>query len=159
MLNKMQGGDKITVLGIGNPLCSDDGIGIRIIGEMRENSSQKGIQFIDGGTAPDLFSLLDEDVTKLIIVDALKGGGPAGSIYRLVIRDSNISEETPVSLHGLGVLDSLLMMKKLGMRRPEVVIVGVEPAEVSPGLKLSPRIETVVPSIIKAVEDEIRAGH
>jgi hydrogenase maturation protease len=155
----MKGEYKIAVLGIGNPLCSDDGIGIRVIEKMRESGKQKDVQLIDGGTSPDLFSLLDEDVTKLIIVDALKGGGRPGSIYRLVIRDSNISEETPVSLHGLGVLDSLLMMKKLGMRRPEVVIVGVEPAAVSPGLKLSPQIEKVVPSIIQAVEDEIRAGH
>jgi hydrogenase maturation protease len=148
----------IAVLGIGNPLCSDDGIGIRIIQEMR-NSGRYKIALIDGGTTPDLFSLLDENVERLIIVDALKGGNKPGSIYRLVITDENITQEPPVSLHGLGVLDSLNMMKQLNLHRPEVTIIGIEPVDTSQGLKLSPLLEAIIPDIIDAIEKEIRLCH
>jgi hydrogenase maturation protease len=150
---------RTAVLGIGNLLCRDDGIGIRIIQKMSETGKYDKAELIDGGTAPDLLSLLDETITKLIIVDALKGGGAPGSIYKLEIRDENISEESPVSLHGLGVLDSLLMMKKLNMRRPEVILIGVEPADTSHGLNLSPQLEAIVPDIINAVNLEIGAGN
>ena len=149
----------IAVLGIGNPLCSDDGIGIRIIKEMRDSGRYTTIDLIDGGTAPDLFSLLDENVERLIIVDALRGGKKPGSIYRLVITDDNIAEESPVSLHGLGVLDSLKMMKQLDLHRPEVTILGLEPVDTSHGLKLSPQLEALIPDIINAIEEEIRSYH
>ncbi len=149
----------IAVLGIGNPLCSDDGIGIRIIDEMRNSGRFKTIDILDGGTAPDLFSLLDEDVERLIIVDALKGGKKPGSIYRLVITDESIAHEPPVPLHGLGVLDSLKMMKQLDLHRPHVTIIGIEPADTSHGLKLSPLLEALIPDIIDAIEEEIRLCH
>jgi len=148
----------IAVLGIGNPLCSDDGIGIRIIQEMR-NSGRYKIALIDGGTSPDLFSLLDEYVERLIIVDALKGGKKPGSIYRLFVTDENIAQEPPVSLHGLGVLDSLNMMKQLNLHRPEVTIIGIEPVDTSQGLKLSPLLASIIPDIIDAIEKEIRLCH
>jgi hydrogenase maturation protease len=146
----------IAVLGIGNPLCGDDGIGIRIIQEMRNSGMDKTIDLIDGGTAPDLFSLLDEKLEKLIIVDALKGGKKPGSIYRLVITDENIAEESPASLHGLGVLDSLKMMKRLDLHRPEVIILGIEPVDTSHSLKLSHLLEALIPDIIYSIEKEIR---
>ena len=146
---------RITVLGIGNPLCRDDGIGIRIIGEMRESGKYPEIAILDGGAAPDLFSLLDADCGKLIIVDALRGGGRPGDIYRLKLGAENIDDEAPPSLHGMGILDCLKLMNQLGKNLPSVVIIGIEPAEVSHGLGLSPAIEAVVPDLIKAVDEEL----
>jgi len=146
---------RITVLGAGNPLRRDDGIGIRIVCEMRESGKYPEIEIIDGGAAPDLFSLLDTDAVKLIIVDALRGGGRPGDIYRLKLDGENIADETPASLHGMGILDSLKLMKQLGRYPPAVIIIGIEPADVSHGLRLSPAIEALVPDLIKAVEEEL----
>ncbi len=143
------------MLGIGNPLCRDDGIGIRVIAEMRDSGKYPEISIIDGGSAPDLFSLLDPDSGKLIIVDALRGGSRPGEIYRLKLGQENIADETPVSLHGMGTLDSLKLMKQLGRYPLSVIIIGIEPADVSHGLGLSPAIEDLVPDLIKAVEDEL----
>jgi hydrogenase maturation protease len=147
---------RITVMGIGNPLCRDDGIGIRVVAEMRESGKYKSMEIIDGGSAPDLISLLDAGSGKLIIVDALRGGGRPGDIYRLELGEENIAEEMPASLHGMGILDSLKLMKRLGKYPPMVIIVGIEPADVSHGLSLSPAIEALVPDLIKAVEEELR---
>ena len=146
---------RITVLGIGNPLCRDDGIGIRVAGEMRESGKYSEIDIIDGGAAPDLFSLLDTNISKLIIVDALRGGGRPGEIYRLKVGGENIADETPSSLHGMGILDSLKLMKQLGRCLPAVIIIGIEPSDVSHGLRLSAAIEALVPDLIKAVEEEL----
>jgi len=145
----------IMVLGIGNLLCRDDGIGVRIVGEMQGLGKYSGIRIVDGGTSPDLFALLDDDVNRLIIVDALRGGGRPGDIYRLDLREENIADGPAASLHGMGVLDSLKLMRQLGQQPPQVAVIGIEPADVSHGLQLSPIIEAMVPAIIRAVESEI----
>ena len=142
------------VLGIGNLLCRDDGIGIRIAAEMQFPGKYSGIRIIDGGSDPDLFALLDGDVTQLIIVDALRGGGHPGDIYRLDLREENIAAGPAASLHGMGVLDSLKLMSQLGQQLPQVTVIGIEPADVSHGLQLSPVIEAMLPAIIMAVESE-----
>jgi hydrogenase maturation protease len=143
------------VLGMGNLLCRDDGIGVRIAGEMQRLDKYSGVRIVDGGTAPDLFVLLDGEVTKLIIVDALRGGGRPGEIYRLKLGVENIADGAPSSLHGMGVLDSLKLMRQLGQRPPPVTVIGIEPADVSHGLQLSPVIEAIIPAIIRAVESEL----
>jgi hydrogenase maturation protease len=145
----------IMILGIGNLLCRDDGIGVRIAVEMQGIDKYSGIRIVDGGSSPDLFSLLDDDIDKLIIVDALRGSGRPGDIYRLDLHGENIADGTTTSLHGMGVLDSLKLMKQLGQQPPRVTVIGIEPADVSHGLELSPIIESMVPAIIGAVESEI----
>ncbi len=150
---------RIAVMGIGNPLCRDDGLGIRVITEMRDNDKYGGVEIVDGGTAPDLLSLLNENIRKLIIVDALHGGGKPGTLYRLEIHESNIADDAPPSLHGLGVLDSLKMMQNLGMQTPEVVIIGVEPADTSHGLYLTPEIEAILPQVLSAIGRELRSAY
>ena len=147
-------GHKIAVLGIGNPLCRDDGLGIRVIQLMQSTGRYTGLDILDGGTAPDLFSLLDDDTGKLIIVDALRAGGKPGQIYHLEISQENIAEEPPASLHGLGVLDSLQMMVRLGITPPRVTIIGVEPFDVSYGLDLTDQMEALVPAVIAEIEKE-----
>jgi len=145
----------IMILGIGNLLCRDDGIGVRIAVEMQGIDKYSGIRIVDGGSSPDLFSLLDDDIDKLIIVDALRGSGLPGDIYRLHLQEENIADGPAASLHGMGVLDSLKLMKQLGQQPPRVTVIGIEPADVSHGLELSPIIESMVPAIIGAVESEI----
>ncbi|MHB8085711.1 MAG: hydrogenase maturation protease [Dehalococcoidia bacterium] len=149
----------IAVLGIGNPLRRDDGLGIRVITEMQDDDKYAGVDTIDGGTSPDLLSLLSENIRKLIIVDALQCGGRPGTLYRLEINESNIPDDSPPSLHGLGVLDSLKMMQKLGIKVPEIVIIGVEPADTSHGLHLTPEIADMLPQVFSAIDRELRPPH
>ncbi len=146
----------IMVLGIGNLLCRDDGIGVRIAGEMQGRDGYSDVRIVDGGTDPDLLSLLDDDIDKLIIVDALRGGGRPGHIYRLELREENLADGTASSLHGMGVLDSLRLMRQLRQRPPQVTLIGVEPVDVSHGLQLSPAMLKMIPAIIEAVESELR---
>ncbi len=145
----------IMILGIGNLLCRDDGIGIRTVMEMQAQEEYSGIRLIDGGTSPDLISLLDGDVDRVIIVDAMRGGGRPGDIYHLDLREENIEDGTATSLHGMGILDSLKLLKQLGQQPPQITVIGIEPADVSHGLNLSPVVEAKLPDIMRAVQKEI----
>ncbi len=145
----------VMVLGIGNLLCSDDGIGIRTIMEMRQHDEYSGARLIDGGTSPDLISLLDGDIDRVIIVDALRGGGRPGHIYRLELREENIGDGAATSLHGMGILDSLRLLKRLGRKQPRVTVIGIEPSNTSHGLHLSSIVEGRLPDILGAVKSEM----
>ncbi|MFA5079355.1 MAG: hydrogenase maturation protease [Dehalococcoidia bacterium] len=145
----------VMVLGIGNLLCSDDGIGIRTVMEMRLKDEYSSIRLIDGGTSPDLISLLDGDIDRIIIVDALRGGGSPGDIYCLELHEENIEDSAATSLHGMGVIDSLKLLKQIGRKQPRVTLIGIEPSDTSHGLHLSPVIESKLPDIMQAVKSEI----
>lgn len=143
------------ILGIGNPLRRDDGTGIRIVQELWKKGDKPGLLTIDGGTSPDLPSLIEPGLEKLIIVDALRGGREPGYIYRLELDESHLADQAPESLHGIGVLDGLRMLKMLGRQPRQVILIGIEPCDTSPGLQLSPLVESKLPALIKTVENEV----
>ncbi|MBT3364028.1 MAG: HyaD/HybD family hydrogenase maturation endopeptidase [Chloroflexi bacterium] len=147
---------RIVVLGVGNMLMKDEGIGIHVIEALAGNPllANINVEILDGGTSPDILHLLGE-TGKLIIVDAVKGGDDPGSIYRFHAQDITVENNYPVSLHQLSLFESLDMMDCMGDKPEETVIIGVEPKEIRAGLELSPELEQKVPQIVKLVLDEI----
>ena len=150
----VQGQPRIIVLGIGNPLRRDDGAGIRAIQELWKKECAPDVQYLDGGTSPDLPSLIEPGVEKLVIVDALQGGKEPGYIYRLELDASHMPDQAPESLHGLGLLDGLKMLNMLGRQPRHVILIGIEPSDTSHGLQLSQQLESRLPALVEAVEKE-----
>jgi hydrogenase maturation protease len=146
------------VVGIGNVLLKDEGIGCHVAHalESRPVGSLPGVKIVDGGTCPDVVQLL-EDVDKLVIVDAVRGGGAPGQIYRFHLEDISLEQKAFLSLHEMGLVDSLMSMK-LWSKNGEAVIIGVEPKEVEWGLELSPEVEEKIPQIIDAILVELNAS-
>ena len=145
--------DKILIVGIGNLLCRDEGIGVHVIQEMEDMELAGHIELLDIGTSiPDLLSHL-EDVRRLIIVDALKAGGSPGAIYRCKPEDLLANEEGPILLHEVGLVETLDMAKKMG-REIDTVIIGVEPKVLDWGVQLSEEVKKEIPAIIEAVLKE-----
>jgi len=149
---------KVVVLGVGNVLLKDEGIGVHVARALQEMipDRRSELEIIDGGTSPDAFLLLN-GVHKLIIVDAIKAGGTPGKVYRFHHDDIRSSDSISLSVHQVGVLDSLQMMAVSGSQPEEVVIIGIEPAEIGWGLELSASLSRRMPQIIKVVVDEIGA--
>jgi hydrogenase maturation protease len=146
--------DKILIIGIGNMLCRDEGVGVHVIEEMEDMKLPEHIELLDIGTSTlDLVSHL-EGVRKLIAVDALKAGGPPGTIYRFTPEDLLPKEGGPISLHEIGLLESLDATKKMG-REIETVIIGVEPKVLDWGVELSEEVKKKIPAIIEAVQKEL----
>jgi hydrogenase maturation protease len=145
----------ILILGIGNILLRDEGVGVRVIERMRGVDLPKGVELVDGGTAgADLLDVLAER-RKVIIVDAVQVDCEPGTVVRFGADDLARPEREGISLHELGLYEALMMTDKLNCAPEEVVVFGVKPKEVGYGLELTKEIETIVPDIIELVLAEI----
>jgi len=147
---------KIIILGIGNLLLGDEGVGIQLIRMLNNDDlNYANLEIIDGGICPEIVSFV-EDVYKLIIVDAIKGGEKPGTLYRLSIDDLIMDPSTRgLSLHEMGVLDSLKMMRLLGREPKNTIIIGIEPKNIGWGLELSPEVEGRLAELKRMVIAEI----
>ena len=145
----------IFVLGIGNVLLRDEGIGCHVAHALEE-IPLPDVKIIDGGTCPDLLQFL-EDTDKLIIVDAVKGGGPPGQIYRFHLEDITLEQKPFLSLHDVGLVDNLMLMK-FWHSVDETVVIGVEPKQVDWGLELSPELQGKMPQIIDTILSELNTS-
>jgi len=144
------------IVGVGNVLLKDEGIGVHVVRALQEMdlASLSGeVEVVDGGTSPDAFDTA-EGADKLIIVDAARGGGEPGTIYRFAPDDVSGEPKFLASLHDLGLLDSLRMMEAVGDPPRDTVIIGVEPAEVDWGLELTPALRGRLPDVVRIVVEE-----
>jgi hydrogenase maturation protease len=140
------------IVGIGNLLLSDEGIGCHVA-QALEGVSPPNVEVIDAGTCGDV-SRLVEDADKLVIVDAARGGGTPGQIYRFHPEDITPERKPLLSVHDMSLLDSMMLVRAwrdVG----ETVIIGVEPKELGWGLELSPEVREKMPEIINAVLSEV----
>jgi hydrogenase maturation protease len=150
-----KGSPKITVLGIGNLLLKDEGIGVHLVQKLAGIVNNANVKIIDAGTSPDFLSLIEGNTDKLIVVDAVKAGNEPGTIYRLTLDDLGLDSTSPVSLHEIGVLDSLKIMALFDRLPESTVIIGIEPKTIDFGLDLSPEVEGKIPETINLVLTEI----
>lgn len=146
---------KRVVLGIGNLLMRDDGIGVHAIRAL-DGRLPKDVELVDGGTAGcDLLPYMT-GAEKIIIIDALQGGGPPGAVYRLTPQDcEEQSLGGTISLHDLGIMVVLHDLELLEGQMPPVVIIGVEPKEIDWGMELTPEVEKSLPRVLELVEREL----
>ena len=145
------------VVGFGNLLLKDEGIGIHLIQSLQKLSFEENgrLMILDGGTCPDILCLLPEGVGKLIIVDAVKGGGKPGDIYRFTPNDFTFSKGIFTSVHQIGLAESLKGLELIGVHPSEIIIIGVEPKEVDWGFEISPELKEIFPQVIDILVNEV----
>lgn len=146
---------EVAVVGIGNLLLSDDGVGVHLVHRLAERIDKSNVAIIDAGTVPELFLLADSRIKKLIFVDAARGGGLPGSVYRFSLDDLEAQSRLPLSLHDFTLLDELKLLELLGSRLDSVVVIGIEPKTIEFGTQLSPEVEMALPKAIGLVLEEI----
>jgi hydrogenase maturation protease len=145
----------VVVIGIGNILLSDEGVGVRVIEHMRKLRLPDTVELIDAGTAGvDLLDVL-ADRQKVIVIDAAQADCDPGTVIRLTADNICMSDETNMSLHEFGIGQSLAMTRLLGCAPKNVVIFGIKPKNLEPGLELSEDIAAVVPVVVKLVMKEL----
>lgn len=147
---------QITVLGIGNILLRDEGFGVRVAEELlRRYRFPAFVQVLDGGTlGMDLLRFLT-GTERLIVVDAIAGGGPPGTFYRFAGDEVRAYFSEKVSLHELGIKDVLAVLASTGRAVAEVVVVGVQPASLDVGLELTPVVAAALDGTVAAVVAEL----
>ena len=148
----------ILVLGIGNVLLTDEGIGIRALKELeRRYHFPDQVELLDGGTAGIELLRHISNRDHLIIIDAMKSDQEPGTVVRVDGTEVPAAFRTRISPHQLGLSD-LLAAAMLTDELPEnLVLFGVEPESLDVGLDLSDRVEASVDKLVHAVVEELRA--
>lgn len=146
---------KIMVVGIGNLLLQDEGIGVHAINALSELQVSPEVELVDGGThSYDLVDIFCQ-AEKLIIVDALQAGGEPGTIYRAPLEQLGLKPDNNcISLHQLHFIDAVEMVKLLG-HNPQITVFGVEPAVIGWGMELSPTVADKLPRLTELIKEEI----
>ena len=143
------------VLGLGNVLLRDEGVGVRVVQALERVILPPDVEVFDGATAGvDLLDVL-ADRRKVVVIDAIAGDSPPGTVLRLTPADLAPRHEPGVSLHDFGLLETLALAEQLNAAPKEVVIIGVKPHSVACGLELSPELARTVPQIVELVLAEL----
>jgi hydrogenase maturation protease len=145
---------RIVVIGVGNLLLKDEGIGIHVVQALQEIDLPPDVRLIDGGTSPDLIAYTRAG-DKLIIIDAARAGGEPGMIYRFKPQDLAEERASLASAHELGVVQNLKLISLAGNEPGETIIIGIEPKEIDFGTELTPELRQKVPQIVKVVLKEM----
>ncbi len=147
---------KILVLGLGNILLHDEGIGVRVIERLRTAYTwPDNVIVLDGGTLGlDLLAYLEE-ATRVIVVDAVNAGKEPGTLIRLVNDEIPAFLGPKVSPHQVGLQDLLALARLRGHFPEEVILWGVQTASLEPSLDLSPAVAAQIEPLCARVMDEL----
>jgi len=145
-----------TIIGLGNLLLKDDGAGVHAIRALEKEALPPTVELVDGGTSTLNLLSYFMDCSRIIIIDALQGGSPPGTIYMLEPGDIAGYRAERLSAHDVQILDVARMATLLG-HHPEVMIVGIEPLEIASGLELTPAIEGRMPALVEWVKRQLDA--
>jgi hydrogenase maturation protease len=148
---------KTLILGIGNILLGDEGIGVWVVESLRRcYQFPSSATVLEGGTLGlDLLPQL-QDVSRLLVVDAVQLGGEPGEIVRLEGDDVPRAIDVKVSPHQIGIKELLATARLMGCEPPKVVLWGMEPERVQPGADFSPKIAQALPQLQTSVLDELK---
>jgi len=148
----------ILVLGLGNILLSDEGVGVRVVEALEAGwTLPDGVEVVDGGTTGmELFDIV-ADRDCLIVADAVNAAGPPGSVIRLENDDIRVIFETHFSPHQLGLSDLLAALRLVDKAPARVVVIGVVPENLSLGLDLSSVVAAGRDQALERIVEELTA--
>ncbi len=152
-------GKKILVLGVGNILLRDEGVGVRVVERLLElYDFPLNVTLMDGGILG--LKLMDYITASeyLIVVDAVLNGENPGTLYRLTGDQIRKSLAFKNSLHQTDLVETLVCCELVG-NRPETVVIGIEPKDYSPWSdELTPVIRDRLPDMVQKVLQEIEVA-
>ena len=148
--------EQITVLGIGNILLQDEGFGARVIEQLQQQYRlPANVQVLDGGTLGLELVGFIMGTNKLIVIDAVDGGGAPGTFYRFAGSEIELYFQNKLSLHELGIKEVLATLVLLEKPVGEVIIMGVEPATLELGVELSATVGSTVDLVVHEVISQL----
>jgi len=143
---------KTLVLGVGNLLMGDDGVGVHAAMALCREGGLLGADILEVGTAVlDALPAL-ETADRIIVMDAVCAGEAPGTVYRIPL--SQCAENSCIaSVHGLSLVRILTLH---GKQVPDGVVLGVEPDHIGWSMSLSSCVEKAFPKLLEAVRQEVR---
>ena len=146
----------IAIIGVGNYLRGDEGVGIHAVEKLRSISWPEDVEIIDGGTPGVALLHLMEERQLVILIDCADFGAKPGEIEIFDPDQLKRDEKEEISLHATDLLTSLELARRLGRYPQKAVIIGIQPKAISSGTSLSPELSYAVDEIPDMVKEIIR---
>ncbi len=147
------------VLGLGNPLMGDDGLGLRALARLRQEWAVEGVELVDGGTWGMNLLPLIEDAGRVLLLDAIDVGAAPGTLVELERDQIPRLFARKLSPHEID-LREVLALAELRGTLPETVALGIQPRDVELGTELTPEVAAQVDGLLERVVARLRAaGH
>ncbi len=147
----------ISVLGVGNILMTDEGLGATIVTELeKEYSFSDDVQLLDGGTMGMELLHYIGDATRILLVDAINYNKEPGTVYKFTHQDLDDYFNASISVHEVGIQDILRIRIMQENPFEEAVVIGAEPESLEIGLELTPTLRAKVPELKKLIIDQLR---
>jgi hydrogenase maturation protease len=146
------------VIGLGNVILSDDGLGVHAVRVLRERYAVgDGVELIEGGTAGLLLLPHLADARRAIIVDAVDAGGAPGTLTRLEGKDWTSAFSIRMTPHEVALEDLLGAVQLSGAWPEELVLLGAQPASIALGTELSAPVAAALDELVDAIASELVA--
>jgi hydrogenase maturation protease len=146
----------LLVLGIGNPSMGDDGVGNQVIELLAEKDLPPDVKIEDAGLPGWGLPAWFEGWSNVILVDAVHMGRSPGSWRRFLPEELQVELENDVlSLHQPDLACGLALAQALDLLPENLVLYGVEPADVNPGDALSPAVRHCLPDVVASILNDI----
>ena len=147
----------IIIVGVGNRLLGDEGVGLHIIDNLSKIPMPSHVNIIDCGC--DLLSLTAylNKPQKIVIIDAIRAGGKPGEIYRFDYNKLPTTKGETQSGHQIGTIDVLRLLKSVYpvMADSEIILIGVEPKMLELSTDLSQEVRGSIADVTRLVIEEI----
>ena len=145
---------KISVIGIGNTLKADDGVGVQVAEELSSVGLGADVDVVSGELAGMLLAPYFIDRDHVIVVDAIDAGDTPGSVFRFHAEEGLPMLRSHTS-HGISVTE-LVTVARLSGSKAEVLIFAIQVEDVRPMTEgLSETVRAVVPEVVQMVRDEV----
>jgi hydrogenase maturation protease len=141
---------KTVVLGLGNTIRTDDGLGIHALEQLGKHPKlHPDVELVEGGTKGLELACYAAEASKLLILDAVDVGEVPGTVVRFTAADlANLPGGK--SVHDLGLADLLLTLSLVAEQPQEIIVLGVQPDSTELGTELSPAVEAALEPLIEA---------
>ena len=146
----------LLVLGIGNPLLQDDGVGLEILERLSADDWPEEVEFVDGGTQGLTLLGRIEGRQALVVLDAVARGAAPGTIHTMTGDETlRLGTQPGATVHEGGASTLLATAALLGDLPPRVIVVGVEPRDVHTEIGLSPPVAAAVPEAVQKARQAV----
>lgn len=144
--------NSIVVLGVGNILLTDEGLGVHVVEDLKANYNfTPQISLIDGGTMGMELLTYMRGMKKILLIDAVNGGEAPGTIYEFPHRELEQYFTDHISVHEVGMQDILRIRAIQENPLEDAIVIGVEPASLEVGFEPSEPVQRALPEVKERV--------
>ncbi len=145
------------VVGIGNFLLSDDGVGVHAIRRLKEESEWDHIEWIDGGTIGLSLLAYLEEATHVLFIDAVQADEPPGALVHFDLLHEEFPTVLKMTAHEVNLQDIVTLLKlKKGHQLKALELIGIVPASLESGIELSPYVRENFEKLLELVRDRVQ---